>query len=73
MDSAQASVLYMRELWDARVLASQKAALAAGVQVNDVDDITQFSDLMRPIWDRFATQDDQKQLIAEIESLRDVQ
>ncbi len=73
MECAEASVLYMRELWDAKVLASQEAALAAGVQMNDVDDITQFSDLMRPIWDRFATSNDQKQLIEEIEAMRDVE
>ncbi len=72
MECAEASVLYMRKLWDARVLESQKAALEAGVKVNDVDDISQFSDLMRPIWDRFAKSDAQKQLIQDIENMREI-
>lgn len=69
MQCARDSVPIMREYWDARVQASQQAVLAAGIQANEVDDITEFSALMRPIWERFATTDQQRRVISEIQAL----
>ncbi len=61
--AARESVGFMRNLWDARVIEAKERVLAAGVQANEVDDITQFSALMRPVWDKFVKTDQQKELM----------
>ena len=67
--AARDSVPFMRALWDERVDQSRTRLLAAGVEANEVDDINQFIDLMRPVWDRFVVSDQQKRLVAEIEAM----
>lgn len=69
MECAGQSVPYMRGLWDARVEESKNAVLAAGCEVNEVDDIADFSELMRPVWDRFTTTELQQSLIDDIINL----
>jgi TRAP-type C4-dicarboxylate transport system substrate-binding protein len=66
---ARESVPYMRKLWDARVAESERRVLEAGVKVNEVEDVGAFSELMRPVWDRFITSDRQKQIVAQIEAM----
>ena len=70
-DAAKASVPIMRQLWDARVDASRVRVLAAGVQVNEVDDITAFSDRMGSVWERFIRTPEQRALVEEILALGD--
>lgn len=70
-DAAKASVPIMRQLWDARVDASRERVLAAGVQVNEVDDITAFSDRMGSVWERFIRTPEQRALVEEILALGD--
>jgi TRAP-type C4-dicarboxylate transport system substrate-binding protein len=66
---ARDSVPIMREIWDARVEASRERVIAAGVQVNEIEDIEPFADMRRPVWDRFVRTDDQRRLLAQIEQM----
>jgi tripartite ATP-independent transporter DctP family solute receptor len=68
-ECARDSVPVMREIWDARVEASRERVIAAGVQVNEIEDIEPFADMMRPVWDRFVRTDHQKDLLAQIEQM----
>ncbi len=68
-NAAKASVPYMRKLWDARVAEAQAAIAKTDVAVNEVDDLSEFSDKMKPVWDRFVQTDDQKRLVAQIQEL----
>lgn len=72
LECARDSVPFMRELWDARVEASRQLVLASGIQANEVDDITEFSSLMRPLWDRFAASEQQRRVIDDIQAMADV-
>lgn len=67
--SARDSVPMMRDLWDARVDSSRAELLAAGVQANEVEDQSAFSDLMKPVWERYIVSDKQKQLVKSIQSM----
>lgn len=67
--SAQDSVPLMRELWDARTLDAQKNLADAGVKVNEVADQTAFSNLMKPVWDRYVVSDAQKDLVKSIQTM----
>lgn len=69
MDAARASVPYMRELWDTRVREARETVLGAGIEMNEVDNIADFSDRMRPVWKRFATSAQQQELIEQIEHM----
>ncbi len=69
MESAKVSVPIMTALWDERVKSAQENILASGVAANEVDDIREFSELMKPVWERFAT--DPKQLEV-IEAIQDI-
>ncbi len=70
MESARESVSIMRELWAERVVEARKLILAGGVEVNEVDDISDFSNLMKPLWERKSTQPKQRELIEEILDMR---
>ncbi|GGE48086.1 TRAP transporter substrate-binding protein [Niveispirillum cyanobacteriorum] len=70
-ETARLSVPFMRGLWDRRVMEATEKLLASGVKVNEVTDIAAFSDLMRPVWDRFITTPEQKRLVAAIEAMDD--
>jgi len=69
MQTAKESVPFMRDLWDKRVDAARAALLAKGVKVNEVSDLSAFSDKMRPVWDRYVVTDRQKALVKFIENL----
>lgn len=66
---ARDSVPVMRDMWDARTIAAQETLAAAGVKVNEVEDQTAFSDLMKPVWERYIVSDAQKSLVQSILSL----
>jgi TRAP-type C4-dicarboxylate transport system substrate-binding protein len=69
--TARQSVPFMRGLWDKRVDDAMTKLKAADVKINDVADITPFSKLMKPVWDRYITTADQKRLVKAIEDMPD--
>lgn len=69
MESAKASIPLMTRLWDERVVQSQQNIIASGVEVNEVDNIREFSDLMKPVWEQFAVLPKQQELIERIQSI----
>ncbi len=70
MQSAQQSVGIMRGLWAERVEEARKTVIASGVEVNEVDNINEFSDLMKPLWDRKSVLPEQRRLIEDIVNMR---
>ncbi len=72
--AAKESVTLMRTLWDKRVEDSKDTLVKAGIEVNEVKDLSAFRDRMKPVWDMFVTSDLQKKLLADTlkigESLR---
>ena len=60
--AAKDSVPYMRKLWDEREQKSRKMVEAAGVQVIQVDKAS-FQAAMRPVYDRFITSAQMKDLV----------
>ena len=70
MESAKQSVGIMRQLWGDRVTQARKAVIESGVAVNEVDNINEFSELMKPLWERKSTLNKQKELIEQILELR---
>lgn len=64
-DAARQSVIVMRELWSERVEASKARLAATDIQVNEVDDLSEFQALMEPVWDEFMKTDRQKELLAK--------
>ncbi len=67
--SARDSVPMMRDLWDARTIDAQKKIKEAGVKVNEVEDQKAFSDLMKPVWERYLVSDSQKALVKSIQDM----
>ncbi len=63
---ARESVGYMRALWDQRVDDSRRRLLDAGVMANEVDDLSEFSGRMRPVWETFVTTPAQRTLVDDI-------
>lgn len=63
---ARESVPFMRDLWDARVAAARERITASGVEVNEVDDVSAFADMMRPVWERFVRTPAQRRLLEDI-------
>ncbi len=70
MESAEQSVGIMRGLWAERVKEARKTVIASGVQINEVDNINEFSDLMKPLWDRKSELPEQRRLIEDIVNMR---
>lgn len=67
-EAAKASVIEMRELWDARVEDAKAVVAGSSVEVNEVD--TQpFANLMRPVWDQFITTPAQKSIVQRIREM----
>ena len=64
-ESANASVPYMRRLWDARVSEARQALLADGVKMNEVDREV-FRERSRPVWEAFVKTPEQRALVSEI-------
>lgn len=69
IEAARESVPYMRGLWDARVEAARTRIIASGVEVNEVDDVGAFADLMRPVWSRFVRTPAQQRLLDDIRAM----
>jgi tripartite ATP-independent transporter DctP family solute receptor len=67
-DAAKESVAKMRELWTAREKASEEKIRAAGVNVITVDK-AQFSAAMKPVYDRFVTDPQMKDLLERIRAI----
>jgi len=67
--AARDSVPYMRMLWDTRVTDSMARLRQSDVEINEVDDVSEFSSLMTPVWDRFLRNDRMRELVAEIQAL----
>lgn len=68
-EAARESVPFMRDLWDKRVDDARARLLAAGVQVNEVEDKAAFAARMRPVWDRYIVSDQARRLVSAIEVL----
>lgn len=68
-DAANASVPYMRTLWDERVATAKARVLAGGAQLTEITDKTPFQDLMAPVYDRFLTSD-LRELLEEISDVQ---
>lgn len=64
--AAKRSVPYMRGLWNERVEAAKAKLATTSVEVNEVDDLSAFQDLMRPVWDRFITTQQQQDIVDRI-------
>lgn len=64
--AASDSVAVMRELWDARVEVSKERVLSRGVKVIEDVDHSAFAEKMLPVWDRFVTTPETRQLVDEI-------
>ncbi|MAP94953.1 MAG: C4-dicarboxylate ABC transporter [Ponticaulis sp.] len=71
VQAARESVPVMRELWDARVAGARERLLEAGIESNEVNDLTEFQTLMEPVWERFVVTPDQQSLVSQIQAIGD--
>ena len=62
--AAKRSVPVMRQMWQARVSEARTRLITAGIEVNEVDDLSAFQARMEPVWERFITTEQQKDLVA---------
>ncbi|NRP20136.1 Solute-binding protein [Ensifer adhaerens] len=67
-EAAKESVVKMRELWTAREKASEEKVRAAGANVVTVDK-AEFSAAMKPVYDRFVTDPQMKDLLERIRAI----
>lgn len=67
--AAKRSVPVMRQLWNERVEGARTRLIEAGVEVNEVADLAAFQERMRPVWERFVTTPQQKDLVDRIVAL----
>ncbi len=67
-DAAKESVGKMRELWTAREAESEAKVLAAGVQVIKDIDKTPFIEAMVPVYEKYVTTPELKDLVARIQA-----
>ena len=67
--AAALSVPYMRELWNARVAASQDVVMANGNEVIEEVDKQPFIDAMGPVYDQFVTDDALRDLVDRIQAM----
>ncbi|MCF3638841.1 TRAP transporter substrate-binding protein [Rhizobium sp. TRM95111] len=67
-EAAKESVGKMRELWQAREKASEETVRAAGVNVITVDKAA-FADAMKPVYDKFVTDPQMKDLLERIRAI----
>ncbi|MCD2183842.1 TRAP transporter substrate-binding protein [Rhizobium sp. TRM96647] len=66
--AAKESVVKMRELWQAREKDSEEKVRAAGVNVITVDK-AEFADAMKPVYDKFVTDPQMKDLLERIRAI----
>ena len=62
--AAKRSVPVMRQMWQARVSEARTRLITAGIEANEVDDLSAFQARMEPVWERFITTEEQKDLVA---------
>ncbi|MEM9386915.1 MAG: TRAP transporter substrate-binding protein [Pseudomonadota bacterium] len=67
--AAADSVPIMRRLWDARVGISRQRVAQGGVQVVEAVEHAAFSEKMLPVWDRFVTTPQMRQVVDDIVNL----
>lgn len=67
--AAKDSVPHMRVLWDKRVEEARARLLAAGIEVNEVEDKAPFAGAMRPVWDRYVNTDKARRLVSDIQAM----
>ncbi|AMH07381.1 TRAP transporter substrate-binding protein [Achromobacter xylosoxidans] len=68
-EAARESVPYMRKLWDEREQKSRAVVEKAGSQIVEVDKAS-FQAAMKPVYDRFVTTPDMKDLVAKIQAVQ---
>lgn len=66
-EAARDSVPYMRKLWDERETKSREIVLKAGAQIIEVDK-TSFQAAMKPVYERFVTTPEMKDLVSRIQA-----
>ncbi|MCC4298907.1 TRAP transporter substrate-binding protein [Aurantimonas coralicida] len=66
--AAKESVTKMRELWQAREAESEKMVREAGVEVVKDIDKQPFIDAMKPVYEKYVTNDKLKDLVARIQA-----
>ena len=69
VNAAKSSVPFMRELWDARVAGARERLMEAGIQANEVDNLSDFQGLMEPVWENFIVTPEQEELVNQIQSI----
>ncbi|MDF1681159.1 TRAP transporter substrate-binding protein [Ponticaulis sp.] len=69
VNAAKSSVPFMRELWDARVAGARERLVEAGIQANEVDNLSDFQGLMEPVWENFIVTPEQEELVNQIQSI----
>ena len=69
VNAAKSSVPFMRELWDARVAGARERLMDAGIQANEVDNLSDFQGLMEPVWENFIVTPEQEELVNQIQSI----
>lgn len=65
--AAKESVAVMRELWSAQEKASEEKAIAAGAEIVRDIDKTPFIEAMGPVYDKYVTSDEAKDLVKRIQ------
>ncbi|HEY9321095.1 MAG TPA: TRAP transporter substrate-binding protein, partial [Achromobacter sp.] len=60
---------YMRKLWDEREQKSRSVVERAGSQIVEVDK-TSFQNAMKPVYERFVTTPEMKDLVAKIQAVQ---
>ncbi|OZI67388.1 TRAP transporter substrate-binding protein [Bordetella genomosp. 11] len=68
-DAAQESVPYMRKLWTEREAKSRAIVEKAGAQIIEVDKAS-FQNAMKPVYDRFVTTPEMKDLVQRIQAVQ---
>ena len=66
--AAKDSVPVMRELWEAQEMQSEEKIVAAGVEVIKDIDKTPFIEAMGPVYEKYVTSDDLKDLVQRIQA-----
>ena len=68
-EAARESVPYMRKLWDEREQKSRAVVEKAGSQISQVDKPS-FQGAMKPVYERFVTTPEMKDLVAKIQAVQ---
>jgi TRAP-type C4-dicarboxylate transport system substrate-binding protein len=69
LDAARESVPYMRRLWAEREKKSLEIVQKAGAEVVETDKAS-FQGVMQPVYDRFVTTDEMRDLVKRIQAVK---